>query len=246
MTSYREDLAYINDAGFSDFSAGAIPGVLAHLRKAGVHSGLVVDLGCGGGRLAEALTGAGYDVLGVDLSPDMIRLARSRAPRARFVSDSWIGVDLPVCAGVTAIGEIVNYRFDGRHSRQAISRLFRRVYQSLEPGGLFLFDVAGPERIPPDVPVNYWEEGPDWSLHVEVDGNAAARWMTRRIVSFRKDDTGTYRRAEELHRLRLFDPAAVGEELERVGFAVRTYAGYGRFRLYPGMHAIAARKPAAR
>ena len=107
MSRYRQDLAYINDAGFSDFATGATPGVLAILRREGVRTGLVVDLGCGGGHWAGALGQEGYDVLGVDLSPAQINLARARAPRARFATGSLLSAKIPACDAVTAIGEIV-------------------------------------------------------------------------------------------------------------------------------------------
>ena len=243
MISYGEDLAFINDDGFSDFTSGTTPGVLGLLRRAGIESGLVVDLGCGSGRLALALGNAGYDVLGVDLSPAMTRMARKRAPKARFETGSLLSAKLPACDAVTAIGEIVNYRFDPKHSRAALTALFRRVHKALRPGGLFVFDVAGPDRVPADVPEQYSKESPDWFIHVEVDGNAQTRWMTRRIVSFRRNASGRYRRSEELHRLRLFDPGEVASELESIGFQTRTRQSYGRFRLYPGMHAMVARKP---
>jgi len=242
VSHYGADLAYINDAGFSDFTDGTAPGVLALLRRAGVKSGLVVDLGCGSGRWARVLGDAGYEVMGVDLSPSMIRLARRRAPGARFQTGSLLGMKLPTCDAVTAIGEIVNYQFDPKHSRAAISQFFRRVYAALRPGGVFVFDVAGPDRVPPEVPALYWQEGADWSLHVEVDGNADARWMTRKSVCFRRNAAGNYRRTEEIHRLRLMDAAELVEELERIGFSAETRNSYGRFRLYPGMHAVAARK----
>ena len=242
MSSYREDLAYINDAGFSDFTDGATRGVLAVLRREGVRSGLVVDLGCGGGRLAQALGEAGYGVLGVDLSPAMIRMAKARAPLARFVTGSLLSVPLPACDAVTAIGEVVNYRFEPKHSRAALTRLFRRVHAALRPGGVFVFDVAGPDRVPAETPVQYWKEGEDWAIHVEVDGNAHSRWMTRKIVCFRGNKAGLYRRTEELHRLRLLDADEVAGELGEIGFRVRVQEGYGRFRLYPGLHAILARR----
>ncbi len=243
MSSYREALAYINDRGFSDFTDGASPGVLALLRREGVRRGLVVDLGCGSGRWAEHLGAAGYDVLGVDLSPSMIRLAKKRAPLARFQTGSLLAAELPSCDAVTAIGEIVNYQFDPAHSRAALSRLFRRVYKALRPGGVFIFDAAGPDRVPAEVPRRYWQEGEDWSIHVEVDGNADTRWMTRKIVCFRKKAADRYRRSEEVHRLRLLDTGDLLAELAAIGFTARTQAGYGRFRLYPGLHAIIARKP---
>jgi len=245
VSSYREDLAYINDAGFSDFTEGTTPGVLALLRRSGVRDGLVVDLGCGSGRWAHALGQAGYDVLGVDLSPSMIRLARKRAPLARFETGSLLAAKLPACDAVTAIGEIVNYQFDPKHSRAALTRLFRRVHTALRPGGVFVFDFAGPGRVPADLPGRYFQEGDDWSIHVEVDGNAQTRWMTRKIVCFRKNAAGRYRRTEEFHRLRLLESTEVVAELERIGFRARAQNGYGRFRLYPGMQAIVARKLAA-
>jgi SAM-dependent methyltransferase len=241
VSNYGEDLAYINDAGFSDFTNGVMPGLLSLLRQAGVRTGLVVDLGCGGGRWAEALGNAGYEVVGVDLSPDMIQLARIRAPRARFETGSLFNTKLPACDAVTAIGEVVNYQFAPKHSRQALTRLFRRIHAALRPGGLFVFDVAGADRVPAAVPAMYWKEGADWSLHVEVDGNAHSGWMTRKIVCFRKA-AGCYRRSEETHRLRLLDAAEVVTELEAVGFRTSVQSGYGRFRLYPGMRAVVARK----
>lgn len=242
MSGYREDLAYINDVGFSDFTAGTTPGVLALLRRSGIRDGLVVDLGCGSGRWAEALGNAGYEVLGVDLSPSMIRMARKRAPRARFQTGSLLSAKLPACDAVTAIGEIVNYQFDPKHSRASLTRFFRRVHAALRPGGMFVFDIAAPDRVPPEVPNRYFHEGEDWSIHVEVDGNPHSRWMTRRIVCFRKNATGRYRRSEEFHRLRLLDPAEIVAELESIGFRARSQSGYGRFKLYPGMRAVIAKK----
>jgi len=75
VEGYRRDLAWIHDAGFSGYALGAAPGLLRMLRRHGIAGGLVVDLGCGSGRWARELTGAGYQVLGLDQSPDMILLS---------------------------------------------------------------------------------------------------------------------------------------------------------------------------
>lgn len=242
MSSYREDLAYINDAGFADFTDGVTPGVLALLRRAGIHQGLVVDLGCGAGRWAAALGAAGYDVLGIDLSPAMIRMARRRAPGAKFQTGSVLSAGLPACDAVTSIGEVVNYEFDPVHSRTALSALFRRVYAALRPGGLFVFDVAGPERVPEQCPAQFRSAGEGWAIDVEVDGCARDGWLTRKIVCRREQATGKEKRSAEMHRLRLYDKEEVAAELAAIGFRVRTQDNYGRFRLYSGMHAMVARK----
>ena len=90
MEAYKDDLAYIHDVGFGDFAKNAAPELLAILRQRGLTDGLVVDLGCGSGLWAEELCQAGYDVLGVDISPAMIEIARRRAPRARFEVGSFL------------------------------------------------------------------------------------------------------------------------------------------------------------
>jgi RimJ/RimL family protein N-acetyltransferase len=45
----------------------------------------VADLGCGTGTLTLLLTQAGYDVTGVDFSPEMVRRAHAKAPGVEFV-----------------------------------------------------------------------------------------------------------------------------------------------------------------
>ncbi len=65
---YREDLAYIHDVGHADFALESAPGILEVLDRSGIKGGLVVDLGCGSGLLAQELIDAGYRVFGVDIS----------------------------------------------------------------------------------------------------------------------------------------------------------------------------------
>jgi hypothetical protein len=47
MHGYESDLAYIHDPGFGDFARQAAPGLLDILRRAGIPSGLILNLGCG-------------------------------------------------------------------------------------------------------------------------------------------------------------------------------------------------------
>lgn len=81
---YGADLAHVHDVAFGGWAREAAPFVLARLREAGIEEGLVVDLGCGSGIWAAELLGAGYGVLGVDASVEMLALARRRAPAAEL------------------------------------------------------------------------------------------------------------------------------------------------------------------
>jgi SAM-dependent methyltransferase len=240
MAGYTEDLAYIHDTGHGDFARNAAPVLLEAFRAHGIHGGLVVDLGCGSGIWAGELIAAGYDVLGVDISPAMIRLARRRAPRARFVTASLLSFELPACAAVTSIGECVNYAFDPGNSLAALARLFRRVYDALCPGGVFIFDFAEPGQIP-EARRQKYTVGPDWAVLVDATEDKRRRVLTRRMVSFRQVGK-LYRRTEETHTVKLYSGSDLLAELRRIGFRARLFRRYGAMRLRAACAGIMAVK----
>ena len=168
----------------------------------------------------------------------MIALARKKAPDARFRVGSLLEAKLPACRAVTSLGECINYLFDPRHGATQRRSLFRRVYDALSPGGVFIFDFAEPSRAP-DTPRRFWTEGPDWAILVETRGNP--KRLQRRIVCFRR--TGkTYRRTEETHVLELYGVAALAAELSSAGFQVETLTSYGKFPLLHGTAALLGTK----
>jgi len=242
MPNYGPDLAYIHDSGFTEYARSAAPGLLRILRANNVANGLMVDLGCGSGRWARELNDHGYRVFGVDQSRAMIRLARRHAPQSKFKVASLVDVKLPACDAVTCIGECLNYTFDPRNSRAQLRRLFRRIIRALRPGGVFVFDVAEPARIPARAEQHWVERAEDWTILVEIDGDRKWSLLSRRIISFRKVGK-FYRRTEETHHLRLYRTSDLIRDLEQCGFRARQLPGYGQFRLLPGMAAVLAIKP---
>jgi ubiquinone/menaquinone biosynthesis C-methylase UbiE len=72
--------------------------------------GPVVDVGCGTGRLTAHLDGLGIDVVGIDLSPGMIEVAREAYPALRFEVGSMTALHLPDAgvAGVLAWYSIIH------------------------------------------------------------------------------------------------------------------------------------------
>jgi SAM-dependent methyltransferase len=245
MPAYDRDLSYIHDTGFTGFARKAAPGLLRLLRQNRVTRGLVVDAGCGSGVWARELTDRSYDVLGIDISAHMIRLARRQAPAAKFQVDSFLGAALPPCDAVTAIGECVNYAFDRRSGKQALAEFFRRVYGALRPGGVFVFDIVEPGVAAPGRPQRRFLEGPDWAILLEVREERKQKTLTRQIVSFRRIGK-LFRRSEEIHRLHLYSGSELLVELSGAGFEARLLRGYGRFRFPPAHTGFLARKPVAR
>jgi SAM-dependent methyltransferase len=239
---YREDLAYIHDAGYGATARAAAAVLIEALRSRGPASGLVIDLGCGSGALSEQVAAAGYDVLGIDLSESLLELARRRVPGGRFVRGSLWTAELPPCVGVAAVGEVVNYLFDGDGARRGPRPLFRRVYDALAPGGPFVLDLAGPGRVPGAGRARHWAEGEEWAVLVSAVEDRRRRLLTREITSFRKVGAA-YRRDHEVHRQRLYPPAEAAALLRGAGFRVRVLRRYGELRFARGLAGFLARRP---
>ena len=239
--AYRDDLAYIHDAGFGQLATASAPVLLEALRRSGHDHGLVVDLGCGSGLLSERLVEARYDVLGIDISQSMIDLARAKVPRGRFVVGSILTAELPPCIAVAAVGECFNYLFDPGNTKVGLVRLFGRIHVALEPGGLLLFDVAGPGRVPEDGPRRAFSVGEDWAVLAIVEEDRRRGVLTRSMTTFRRVGE-LYRRDEEVHRQRLYRASDLASELRAIGFRARILRGYGSYRFPPGLAGILARK----
>jgi SAM-dependent methyltransferase len=227
LAFYARDLAAIHDAGFGGFARDAAPGLLRRLRRAGIHDGLVVDLGCGSGIWARALTDAGYDVLGVDQSEAMLEIARRQAPEARFERGSVVDYRPPPCAAITALGEVLCYAGSLSILERADARLL-------------LFDVATPAR----ATGRTFHEGDGWLLC--NDATASDRTLTRRITTFTREGA-SWRRDDEEHRLALFAPDEVLATLDAAGYDGRRIRSYGREQQpLPGLAFFAATRRDAR
>jgi SAM-dependent methyltransferase len=242
--AYGEDLAYIHDAGFGGIARAAGPVLIEALRRRGFDRGRIIDLGCGSGILTRAVSDAGFDGLGIDISPAMIALARQRVPvsGASFRVASLFTAELPGCIAVAAVGECFNYLFDSQNNPSSLSNLLTRIHGALEPGGVLLFDVAEPGRVPGGGPLRSFREGDDWAVLVTGEEDRRSGILTRRIVSFRR--TGDlYRRDQAIHRQRLIPGSELTDQLRKIGFRVRTMRGYGSWRFPPAVIGFLARKP---
>lgn len=217
---YGADQARIHHDTFGSLAREAASALVGLLRDAGLDRGTVVDLGSGSGILAAAMGDAGYDVTGVDISPAMVELARVTAPRATFRVGSLLDAPLPRCVAVTAIGEALNYATDERAGPDAVRALATRVHDALEPGGMFLFDVATPGRHGPDKRRAVFHERDTWCLGNRTEESEDGTTLDRRITIFTKTDDGTYRRTDEHHVLRLYDPDTLAATLRDTGFDV--------------------------
>jgi SAM-dependent methyltransferase len=232
---YGQDLASIHVEAFEALAASASESLLRLLGR-GAPSRRVLDLGCGAGPLSRRLSEHGFSTWGLDLSPALIAVARKRLPAAEFQCGSVLDVRLPNATAAVAVGEVLNYAT--AHDPAALSGVFDRVFEALDPGGAFLFDLAGPGRVGSG---RSFTEGAKWAVGLIATENDDE--LLRKITTFRELDEGVWRRSYEEHRLRLWPPAKVVELLGSCGFRVEQLPGYAFERMPPQLHVYLAMKP---
>ena len=104
----------------------------------------MLDLACGTGSLTLELSKRGYEMIGVDASPDMLCAAQENARRRgrgafSLPADGALDLYGTVNAAVCTLDSL-NHITDPDTLREVL----RRVSLFLEPGGLFVFDVNTP------------------------------------------------------------------------------------------------------
>lgn len=99
----------------------------------------VLDLACGTGTLSKLLNEEGYNIIGIDLSDDMLCIASSKSvDNASFIKGDISSFALPqkVDYCVCSLDSINHLK-----SIEQIGECFNCVYNSLVDGGIFVFDV---------------------------------------------------------------------------------------------------------
>ena len=102
----------------------------------------VADLGCGAGvPVVKFLVESGFDVVGIDFSENMLRLARRNVPEAEFIKKDMTKLDFPANSfdGLTAFYSIIHV------PREKHSSLFDSFHRILKPGSIMLV-CMGPDE----------------------------------------------------------------------------------------------------
>lgn len=240
---YGAALAAIHHAHFGAVAQDAANELLARLSAAGIDRGLVVDLAAGSGILSRRVVDAGFEAVAVDLSPAMLSMARSLVPEAKLVCGSLWDTGMPGEPGsvvaVAAVGEAFSYATDPTASLPALGERLAAIHRALVPGGLLLFDVAGPGRSGPMASRERSFDADGARLRIREHEEATSSTLTRDLTIFLPPG----RRTHETHRLTLYDPEEIEALLTKNSFAGERLKRYDQTQFPPGWHGFAATKP---
>lgn len=228
-----------------ELAAAAAHELVLRLERVGVTSGRVVDLGCGTGVFAAALTRLGFEVLGIDVSAEALRVARAAAPDATFLHASLFEVDLPECVAITAIGEAINDALEEETDPELVGALLDRVHDRLSDNGVAMLDVATTNRIGAGEIRTARIDRPDRLTLVHEEGSSDGQHLSRRVTAFELEPDGVlWRRNDQARRQRLLTPEGVTERLLTAGFHVEVVSGYGEIVFPEGWTGFLASKRA--
>ena len=111
------------------------------LKAEGINDGLLLELGCGTGRMTRLLAAEGYDMIGVDNSEEMLSVAREYTmenTEILYLLQDMREFELyGTIRAVVSVCDSMNYITE----EEDLLQVFRLVNNYLDPGGVFIFDL---------------------------------------------------------------------------------------------------------
>ena len=213
--SLTEDVEYRRRASFLQKLLGK--------SRIPVHT--VLDLACGTGTMTCLLAEAGYEMIGVDQSEDMLAEAAGKQVSPGkippiYLQQSMESLDLygTVEAAVCCLDSL-NYLTDVR----ALRRTLQRLHLFVAPGGVFLFDINTPEKLRGLDGQVFLDEGDDVYCVWRTEFDKRSRICTYGMDIFQREGA-LWRRSQEEHYEKAWEVEELTGFLREAGFwHIRTY-----------------------
>lgn len=207
---FMEDVPYEQWCGY----------ITGLFREYGIEEGLVLDLGCGTGVLTELLARAGYDMIGIDGSGEMLEAALERREKSGldilYLCQDMRTFELyGTVRAIVSVCDSMNYILEEEEFVGILS-LAARNY--LDYGGLFIFDLNTEykyrELLGEQTIAENREEG---SFIWENSYDEEEKINEYNLTLFIREDSGYYRKEEEVHYQRAYPCGQVKKMVECSG-----------------------------
>lgn len=194
--------------------------IMGTLRANGIEDGLVLDLGCGTGIMTELLAEAGYDMIGIDQSEEMLERAAERKEQSGhdilYLCQDMREFELyGTVRAIVSVCDSMNYVLE---EEEFLHILTAAAENYLDYGGLFLFDLNTEykyrELLGEQTIAENREEG---SFIWENSYDEKEKINEYELTLFIREDSGYYRKYEEVHYQRAYPLDTVKELAARSG-----------------------------
>ena len=182
----------------------------------------VLELGCGSGHLAGRFEQAGFHYTGLDMSADMLAIAREKHPTAGFLQADMRQFKLvEQVDAIIMTGRTISYLLSNRD----VLNCFHSVRSNLNKGGVFCFDFIDASRFIPRIQegekvVHRAEHGGrhffrDSFWEINPDHGWAFDWHS---MYYENTSQGTVRIGEDRSTIRAFTKDEIALFLQLAGF----------------------------
>lgn len=186
------------------------------LKEYRIEEGVVCELGCGTGKMTRLLADARYDMIGVDMSEDMLAIASMENPQQiLYLCQDMRELELyGTVAAVVSVCDSMNYLLE----EDDLLEVFQRVNEYLEPGGVFLFDlntIYKYETLLGETTI--CENRPEGSFIWENYYDEEEQINEYDLTLFIQEKENLYRKFEETHYQRGYSMEKIRTLLEEAG-----------------------------
>ena len=182
---------------------------------------LILDLGCGTGKMTLELARRGYDMTGVDSSSEMLDIARTLAEEEGLCNILWLKQDMREFELYGTVGVVVSCLDCMNHLTTAsdFKKCLALVHNYLVPGGLFIFDINGRGKFRTVYADNsYVMENKDSMCIWQNYYNDKSGICNFYITLFSENENGSYERYDELQKEKMYTLKSVKNMLSETGF----------------------------
>ncbi len=180
---------------------------------------LVLDLACGSGTLTCMMAEKGYDMIGLDLSPEMLDIANEKAKEKEldilFINQDMCDFELygTVDAVICSL-DGVNYVTDP----EDLKKVFALVKNYLNPDGIMIFDINSEYKLRRILGENTFVEDEEGVFYVwQNEFDEEEKICTFILDIFEEDKDGKYSRFEEYQEERAYSTAELEEIITESG-----------------------------
>lgn len=224
------DFAKVYDLFMDNVKYGEWAGYLeARLKEYGISDGLVLELGCGTGTMTELFSEAGYDMIGVDNSEEMLAEAMDKREQSGheilyLLQDMQEFELYGTVRAVISVCDCMNYITE----KEELTQVFSLVNNYLDPGGIFVFDmntVYKYEEVLGNTTIAENREEGSFIWENEYDPETGINVYELALFLPRED--GLYEKSEEYHYQRAYTREEITEMLRCAGLELlAVYDGY--------------------